>query len=80
MAAKKNTAPDSEITDILKVSTGSVECCIVGTSPLVLNRMSEKAKHELSSTIETEINIPFITSDSGGPKHLLMKFGRWSRA
>ena len=47
MAAKKNTAPDSEITDILKVSTGSVECCIVGTSPLVLNRMSEKAKHEL---------------------------------
>ena len=47
MAAKKSTSPDTEITDILKVSTGSVECCIVGTSPLVLNRMSEKAKHEL---------------------------------
>lgn len=46
MAVKKPT-PDSEITDILKVSTGSFECCIVGTSPLVLNRMSEKAKHEL---------------------------------
>jgi hypothetical protein len=46
MAAKKNTA-DSEITDILKVTTGSFDCCIVGTSPLVLNRMSEKAKHEL---------------------------------
>lgn len=35
------------ITDILKVSTGSFECCIVGTSPIVFNRMSEKAKHEL---------------------------------
>ena len=47
MAAKKTTSRESEITDILKVSTGSFECCIVGTSPLVLNRMSEKAKHEL---------------------------------
>ena len=46
MAAKKSTL-DAEITDILKVTTGSFECCIVGTSPLVLNRMSEKAKHEL---------------------------------
>jgi hypothetical protein len=46
MATKKPT-PDSEITDILKVEKGSVECCLVGTSPLVLNRMSEKAKHEL---------------------------------
>jgi hypothetical protein len=47
MAARKNTAPDSEITDILKVTTGSFDCCLVGTSGLVLNRMSEKAKHEL---------------------------------
>lgn len=47
MATRKNTAPDSEITDILKVTTGSFDCCLVGTSPLVLNRMSEKAKHEL---------------------------------
>jgi hypothetical protein len=46
MAAKKNTA-NEEITDILKVTTGTFECCIVGTSPLILNRMSEKAKHEL---------------------------------
>lgn len=46
MAAKKNT-PADEITDILKVTTGTFECCIVGTSPLILNRMSEKAKHEL---------------------------------
>ena len=36
----------------------------------------KKAKHELSSSTETEINIPFITSDADGPKHLLMKFSR----
>lgn len=48
MAAKKNTAsPSTEISDILQVTTGTFDCCIVGTSPLILNRMSEKAKHEL---------------------------------
>jgi hypothetical protein len=47
--AKSNpTASKTEvISDILQVSTGVFECCIVGTSPLILNRMSEKAKHEL---------------------------------
>ncbi|MDP2934317.1 MAG: molecular chaperone DnaK [bacterium] len=46
---------------------------------LALQRLkdsAEKAKHELSSTMETEVNIPFITSDSGGPKHLNIKFTR----
>lgn len=50
MAAKKNTATSpasQEISDILKVSVGNFDCCILGTSPLILNRMSEKAKHEL---------------------------------
>ena len=50
MAVKKNTPKVTEpevISDILQVSTGVVECYIVGTSPLILNRMSEKAKHEL---------------------------------
>ncbi|MCR4283926.1 MAG: molecular chaperone DnaK [Parcubacteria group bacterium] len=41
-----------------------------------LKEASEKAKHELSSTIESEINIPFITSDASGPKHLLIKLSR----
>ncbi|HPR84236.1 MAG TPA: molecular chaperone DnaK [Candidatus Paceibacterota bacterium] len=41
-----------------------------------LKEAAEKAKHELSVTMETEINIPFITSDSNGPKHLLMKMSR----
>jgi len=41
-----------------------------------LKEAAEKAKHELSTTIEAEINIPFITSDASGPKHLLMKMSR----
>ncbi len=41
-----------------------------------LKEAAEKAKHELSTTMEAEINIPFITSDSTGPKHLLMKMSR----
>jgi len=41
-----------------------------------LREAAEKAKHELSTTLEAEINIPFITSDATGPKHLLMKMSR----
>ena len=41
-----------------------------------LKEAAERAKHELSSTMETEINIPFITTDANGPKHFLMKFNR----
>ncbi len=41
-----------------------------------LKEAAEKAKCELSSTPETEINLPFITADASGPKHLVMKFTR----
>ena len=41
-----------------------------------LKETCEKAKIELSSASETEINLPFITSDSSGPKHLLYKLSR----
>lgn len=41
-----------------------------------LKEAAEKAKHELSTVAETEINIPFITSDASGPRHLLMKMSR----
>lgn len=41
-----------------------------------LKEGAEKAKHELSSTLETEINIPFITSDASGPRHLSLKLTR----
>ncbi len=41
-----------------------------------LKEAAEKAKHELSTIIETEINIPFITSDASGPKHFVTKLTR----
>src|ERR687894_278864 len=41
-----------------------------------LKEAAEKAKIELSSTMETEINLPFITADASGPKHLVMKLTR----
>ena len=47
--------------------------------PLALQRIkesAEKAKIELSSTLETEINLPFISADSSGPKHLYYKINR----
>lgn len=47
--------------------------------PLALQRLkeaAEKAKIELSSSEQTEINLPFITADAAGPKHLLMKITR----
>ena len=41
-----------------------------------LKEAAEKAKIELSSTTQTEINLPFITADASGPKHLTMKLSR----
>jgi len=51
----------------------------VAKDALALQRLKEeaqKAKHELSTTLETDINIPFITSDASGPKHLYLKMSR----
>jgi molecular chaperone DnaK len=41
-----------------------------------LKEAAEKAKMELSTTMETELNLPFVTADASGPKHLLMKLTR----
>jgi len=41
-----------------------------------LREAAEKAKIELSSVLETEINLPYITADSSGPKHLQLKLSR----
>ncbi|HVY68249.1 MAG TPA: molecular chaperone DnaK [Patescibacteria group bacterium] len=46
---------------------------------MAMNRVreaAEKAKIELSTTLETDLNLPFITADAGGPKHLQMKITR----
>src|SRR5690606_1431601 len=41
-----------------------------------LREASEKAKIELSTVMETEINLPYLTADATGPKHLVMKLSR----
>lgn len=49
------------------------------SDPLALQRLkeaAEKAKIELSGTLETDINLPYITADSTGPKHLMIKMTR----
>jgi len=51
----------------------------LGKDKMALQRIKEgveKAKMELSTTMETEINLPFITADASGPKHLLLKLTR----
>ena len=51
----------------------------VSKDKMVLQRLKdagEKAKIELSSTMETEVNLPFLTADSTGPKHLALKLSR----
>ena len=51
----------------------------VSKDKMVLQRLkeaAEKAKIELSSTMETEINLPFLTADASGPKHLTIKLTR----
>ncbi len=51
----------------------------VSKDKMVLQRLkdaAEKAKIELSSTMETEVNLPFLTADATGPKHLAVKLSR----
>ena len=51
----------------------------VSKDQLALQRMkdaAEKAKHELSSTMQTEINVPFLTADASGAKHFNISFSR----
>jgi molecular chaperone DnaK len=51
----------------------------VSQDKMAMNRVreaAEKAKIELSTTLETELNLPFITADASGPKHLQMKITR----
>jgi molecular chaperone DnaK len=70
---------DQEIVRHLIAEFKKAEGIDLGTDPLALQRLdeaAEKAKHELSTAGDTEINIPFITSGSEGPKHLLLKLTR----
>ncbi|QQR75708.1 MAG: molecular chaperone DnaK [Holophagales bacterium] len=51
----------------------------LGADPMAMQRLkeaAEKAKIELSSAMETEINLPFVTADASGPKHLNLRLSR----
>jgi len=51
----------------------------ISKDQLVLQRLkdaAEKAKHELSSTLQTEVNVPFLTADTSGAKHFNISFSR----
>lgn len=70
---------DQEIVRWLIAEFKREEGIDLGTDKLALQRLdeaAEKAKLELSSSMETEINIPFITSGAEGPKHMLLKLSR----
>lgn len=63
------------ITDEFKKDSG-IDLSKDQTALQRLKESAEKAKIELSTTQETEINQPFITTDASGPKHLLLKLSR----
>ena len=70
---------DKRINEYLVAEYKKQEGIDVTKDPLALQRLkeaAERAKHELSTSLETEINIPYISSDANGPKHLLMKMTR----
>ncbi len=70
---------DQKIIDWLATEFQKESGIDVRNDPLARQRLdeaAEKAKIELSTSMETEVNIPFITSDSSGPRHLLIKMSR----
>lgn len=70
---------DRRIIDFLLAEYKKTEGVDISKDPLAVQRLkeaAEKAKHELSTAVETEINLPYITSDANGPKHFVMKMSR----
>jgi len=70
---------DGRVIDFLASEFQKEQGIDLRTDKLALQRLkeaAEKAKIELSSAKETEINLPFITADAAGPKHLLIKLTR----
>ena len=70
---------DQKIVEWLIAEFKKTDGIDLGKDRMALQRLkeaAEKAKIELSSVMETEINLPFITADASGPKHLAMKLTR----
>merc|ERR1711900_56419 len=64
---------DQEIVDWLADDFNASNGIDLRADPMALQRLrevAEKAKCELSTTLQTEINLPFITADATGPKHI----------
>jgi molecular chaperone DnaK len=70
---------DQRIVDWLTTEFKNAEGVDLSKDRMALQRLkeaAEKAKIELSSVMETEINLPFVTANASGPKHLAMKLSR----
>ncbi|MDP3975232.1 MAG: molecular chaperone DnaK [Candidatus Jorgensenbacteria bacterium] len=70
---------DKKIIEFLVAEYKSREGVDISKDPLALQRLkegAERAKHELSTAMESEINLPYITSGPEGPKHFVMKLTR----
>jgi molecular chaperone DnaK len=70
---------DHRIIDFLADEFNKEQGVDIRNDPIALQRLkeaAEKAKIELSSTTQTEINLPYITADASGPKHLNVKLTR----
>ncbi len=70
---------DQRIVDWLLAEFRKDQGIDLGKDPMAMQRLkeaAEKAKIELSTTLETEINLPFITADAAGPKHMTIKLTR----
>ncbi len=70
---------DQKIVDWLQVEFRKDQGIDLSKDPMATQRLkeaAEKAKIELSTTVETDVNLPFITADASGPKHLNIKLTR----
>ncbi len=73
------TDMDQSIVDFIVKDFKNKEGIDLSKDPTAMQRLkeaAEKAKIELSTVMETDINLPFISADKDGPKHLVMKFTR----
>src|SRR5207247_9063502 len=70
---------DQRVIDYLADEFKKQEGIDLRKDPMALQRLkeaAEKAKCELSTTLETDVNLPFITADQNGPKHLNIRLTR----
>ncbi len=70
---------DQRIVEWLEAEFRKDQGIDLSRDPMAVQRLkeaAEKAKIELSTTVETEVNLPFITADASGPKHLTLKLTR----